>query len=687
MTTEVTPENPTWPTRPSRPRRAIWLDRPTRLEWLLLALIIALAASLRLGAPGISEFKLDEARLSLLSLDMARGVDFPLLGIGSSVGIPNTPVSVWLFAIPYWLSADPTIATLFVGLLNVIAVILTWWVTRRYFGPWAGLAAALLYAASPWGAIYSRKIWAQNLLPPFVLLTVWTGLGGFVDEGRRDRWRWQLAHVALLAITVGIHYGAASLVPLTVWLIWLGRRTLSRRTWIALGVGAVAVIAGAGLAAARLMASGFSFDRFGGEGLGITGDAFYHFFITFSGNDIHSLAGEEQYLNFLAAVPDLVLLQTAFGLAILVAAGWFGVRAWREKPGTTRRTRLALLAWLLLPVAAFSFTWTESFPHYMIPAMPAAYIIFGVGLVALWGFFRRRMDRVRARGVARLMAGLLLIFAALQAWNVVTLLTFLDQTNTTGAFGTPLHYLLDARAAVLENNPDDVLVIGVSDDPHTDTDAAVWETLLYDVPSVRPLDGRDTALITNPVDVTQIAINTAAFNATASDLPANRCTGEHFDLRPGEGYYTVCARVPPEEPPVPVVEPPYASFANGVQLVYAQMWTGAAPSVRLGWAAGGPLPGDFTVFAHLLDASGARVGQQDAALWPGHYWQAGDIVVQEITLPAGADLTRAITLRVGLYTFNEAGSTTGVDILDVAGNPAGQWIDLPLAQITYPDVE
>ena len=90
-------------------------DRPGRLEWAALALILLLAAGLRLGAPGISEFKLDEARLSLLALDMARGQSFPLLGIGSSVGIPNMPVNVWLFALPFLFTSDPTAATLFVG--------------------------------------------------------------------------------------------------------------------------------------------------------------------------------------------------------------------------------------------------------------------------------------------------------------------------------------------------------------------------------------------------------------------------------------------------------------------------------------------------------------------------------------------------------------------------------------------
>ena len=66
-----------------------------------------LAAVLRLGAPGITEFKRDEATLSRLALDLAKGEDFPILGIGSSVGFPNAPINVYLFAIPYVFGDNP----------------------------------------------------------------------------------------------------------------------------------------------------------------------------------------------------------------------------------------------------------------------------------------------------------------------------------------------------------------------------------------------------------------------------------------------------------------------------------------------------------------------------------------------------------------------------------------------------
>src|SRR5690606_37232666 len=169
----------TFPTeQPVRSRYAPY----ARWELALLAAILLLAGALRMGAPGITEFKRDEANLSRLALDLAQGSDFPLLGISSSVGIPNPPISAYLFALPYALDSTPLLATVFVGALNVLAVALTWLLMRRAFDARPALIAALLYAASPWAVLFSRKIWAQDLLPPFVVGAVLLGIMGFRER-------------------------------------------------------------------------------------------------------------------------------------------------------------------------------------------------------------------------------------------------------------------------------------------------------------------------------------------------------------------------------------------------------------------------------------------------------------------------------------------------------------------------
>jgi hypothetical protein len=191
---------------------------------------------------GWAEFKLDEANLSRLSLNLVRSVEFPLTGIGSSAGIVNPPLAAWLLAFPYAISPDPTVATGFVAALNVLAVLgcyllarqwLTSTITPHPLSPspappinssiiaLAPLVAALLFAVAPWAVAHSRKIWAQNLLPPFVIAWAWSGWLAFVCR----RPRAVIGHALTLAACVQLHYSALWLIPVTLlWSIVFIRR-------------------------------------------------------------------------------------------------------------------------------------------------------------------------------------------------------------------------------------------------------------------------------------------------------------------------------------------------------------------------------------------------------------------------------------------------------------------------------
>jgi len=220
-----------------------------------LCAVLILAGVLRLGWPGIVEFKLDESNLSTLALDLTHGRSLPLLGIDSSVGIHNSPMSVYIMAIPYLFTTNPEIATSFVAALNVISVLQLYLFVRRYYGVPAAFIAALLFAVNPWAVIFARKIWAQDLLPPFVIATVATGAIGLIEGKRWAQW----LHFPLLSITGQLHYGAFVLIPITVWFVIVAIRRKTVR-WPLMGGLAIAVLLAvpyiSGLAQAGLLAPG-----------------------------------------------------------------------------------------------------------------------------------------------------------------------------------------------------------------------------------------------------------------------------------------------------------------------------------------------------------------------------------------------------------------------------------------------
>lgn len=635
-----------------------------RWELALLAAILLLAGALRMGAPGITEFKRDEANLSRLALDLAQGSDFPLLGISSSVGIPNPPISAYLFALPYALDSTPLLATVFVGALNVLAVALTWLLMRRAFGARPALIAALLYAASPWAVLFSRKIWAQDLLPPFVVGAVLLGIMGF-----RERKAWaQALHWPLLALAVQIHYAAAALIPLSLLILALWRRDVR---WRAVGIGLLLaaltlVPALAGAAQADLLTTDTlrrATESGGTHTRELSTQAFELAWLTVAGTDIHALAGPERFRDYRATVPNVnVLLWLIPLVAVITAIGLSGRAA--RSDFAQKRVALVLVAWLALPVLAFTWEWTEVAQHYLIPLMPAAYALAGVGLSALF-------DALRPHALKGLLLGAVIALVALQVYLLVALLRFVDTHATPGGFGTPLGDLLEIRAAALDSDPADVIVISTGEVAPYDEEPAVWSVLLDPAPSVRFTDGRRTSVVptraASELFVVQPDLRVCA-TLSCDEPPAG---GALFEPRPGDQRYLVRTNaVDPWATQIIPLEP--AHFANGATLAGYALLPG---EVLLQYHLSGPAPADYQVFAHAYDEDGDRIAQHDRPGWPGAYWRAGDTLYLWFALEVPENAARLVA---GMYTI-EGDAYRNVEVLDAQGAYLAQAAEIPLA--------
>jgi hypothetical protein len=630
------------------------------LEGLALALILLLAAYLRLESPGVVEFKRDEANLSRLALDLARGRDFPLLGIGSSVGIPNAPVNAYVLSIPYLFTSNPQLATQFVGLLNIAAAALIYLLARRYCGPGFALLAVLLFAVNPWAVAFSRKIWAQNMLPPFVVLTVGTGIAGLL-QGRG--WA-QFAHLPLLSLTGQIHYGAFVILPVTLYMLWQGKRRVTREFVAGLVVALLLALPyAAGIIRAGLDHPDVLLSTVPGEpsGPALTAAPWQGFALLLSGADIHALAGPyafEEYLSQVPAVHPLLYLPV---IAVGLSAMGLLVRS-LLRPDKRTPLDVTLLIWLVFPPLAFSLTWTPFHLHYLIPALPAALLVLGTGMKDVW-------DALAAKSRIRLVAvgsgaAVLGVVAIFQVWLWLALVDFVDAHDTPDGFGTPLHYLLEVRQAILEAEPQEVIarvggqVVGIDDE------ATVWDFLLDDVSLVRFEDA-----------------STWVYPAEDVLYLAHGCEGDgrRFELRPGEGCYTLSDRsregfestgfLPVDDR----IEG--ARFANGAELVNYRVTHDAQTCLELAWRISSRAEEDYLFAVHFFDDQGNRIAQADGLSWLGRFWRPGDLVVREFCLPDVR--TEAARVGIGMYTFDGV-DFYNVNLLDEAGRPAGQMVELPL---------
>lgn len=637
-----------------------------RGEILVILLILVAAAVTRLGRPGLTEFKADEGRLMTSALEMAGG-EFAWRGISSSTGFPNAPMSVWLYALPLRLwPPHPYAATLFTGLLGVAAVGGTYWLTRRYWGMRAATVAALMLTVSPWAIIFSRKIWAQDLLPFFAVGWAIGAALAFV-EGRKA---FLLLHLVCLAIAVQIHPAALGLVPATLLFLLVFRRRVDWR-YVLLGGGLAALTAAPFLLYlfGRWQADGGLSLSSGGAVRPISLDSLRLIFTISTGEGARSLAGAGHN-----GLPGETIMRWLWLAWILCGIVW-AIRQWvgrRHDPAS--KVAFICLAWFFVPALAFVWQWTPVYLHYFIAVMPAPFVLAGA-------FFSRLLDALPPRG--RVAAGTVVIaLIAMQLASWVSVMAAVAANPLAGGFGIPLGVKLsaadNARRLLNESGATEVLLAGDGSDPEREDFPAEFRALLHDV-SLRYVDLNREAVFPGALSV--VLLDTPLADSPASTRELYERAAEDETLFPVSGTdlaYTTMTLPPNSFPAADVIlqpEPLLANFArffghNALRRTpEGQLWD-------VYWRpADNPDPSDYHLFNHLIDGSGARIAQADGAAFSGDQWRAGDVVINRFMLPLTGEAQPPLTMRVGMYRFP---SLENVPVLDEAANPASDAIELPL---------
>ena len=635
-----------------------------RTEFILVFIILLITAVSRMGWPGLTEFKADEARLLELALGMAELETFPLRGISSSVGFPNFPMSVWIYAFPLFIWKSAVAATLFTGFLNTLAVFGCYWLVRRIWGVEAALSSALLFAVSPWAIHHSRKIWAQNLLPVFVVGWAITAVLAFVES----RSKWIIGHFLCLAIAAQIHLAAFALIPATgLIMLFFWRRINWKHTLIGIVVAGLTFLP----FAIYLLTEGRDYVNIDAVASGSAAiesswslDAIYHMWRLTSGWQIHALAGGA-FADYLAIVPSLTAVYWLWGIlfiagfVVLIGHIW-NLRSNQDKQG---ETSIILLVWLVVPILFFSTPFLPVEIHYLIPLYPVTYIIMGVFVAQL---------APRWRWV---LLGLLLITAVLQLYIWSNLLQFINTESTFGAYGTPLNTQLEVtdtvRQLYSEIGASEVLVAGVGDDPLLDSFPATTSVLLRDLPH-RFVDVRESAVF--PKDTAVVLLDPSA-EGLATTYISSSSQVITIPLKEGDGELQVLA-LPETAVPQPDhrFDPPpiltnWASFAGYDNPEFKEDGTALW---RIYWNSGETSTIDYHLFNHLLNADGERIAQTDIGLFPATQWQLGDLIISQSQLDWPENAT---IMRTGMYQFP---SLEPILIFDVAGNPYTDAVEIEL---------
>jgi hypothetical protein len=668
-------------------------DDMRRVSVTKLALIgiMLLAAYLRLSHLELTEFKLDEAHVCSRAAGFLASGQPPLVGIGSSVGAANPPLFIYLAAIPVSFSKNPTIIAGFIALLNVGAVLGCYLLAKECFGEKVGLMATLLFAVSPWAVFYSRKIWAQDLLPPFVALFFAAVFSTIVKRKPRH-----LVLVFLwLACLIQLHLSALSLIPLVVLLPLAFRSRIglvlllagllvfllifvpyiyydathgwiNLRTFIEVSRGPATFDLKSAQYAAQIMA---------GQG--------YH---TLAGASFRKFLAETMGLTWLNTVETWLLLGGVAYLAWQVLRGWYQGRKNAVSDEVVKFT--ILLSWLLLPVLFYVRHTTPVYPHYFILLYPVQFIIISVFVVKVLERAISLSNGLKTSPLVCFLVGrvlpvsLVTLILGLALWQVhltQTFYHFVDRNDTTGGHGLPVKYYLQAAETLrrLSGTSGDkqVLILSKGDVPAWHETPAVFDFLLRPSLSPRYVDYQQ-AIVFPQANALYLLAPGDAPAASVLDEYAQELINERISIRSGPDAFRfyrfevdslVSIKAPLGRENMSVV------LDNGVEIlgydVSGEISPGGALRLALYWTVRTVPDVVYHFFNHLIDDEGQRWGQKDGSGYPAGQWQEGDVIVSWFDIPISPDAPPGrYWVLTGMYTYPEG---VRAAVLDERGQSIG----------------
>jgi hypothetical protein len=333
-------------------------------------IFIALGSIARVIWPHDFEWKYDEKWMFDAVQRIARGeAPWPWIGMPSGAGVQNPGASIWPFVALAHVTHDPATMTFIIMLLNVCALWgFAFWVQRtwpsrdRELGVW-GVA---LFAVSPLPVLFSRKIWAQDVLPVLVVPWLW---GHTTRKHFAGACAWGAFGALLGQVHMSGFFAAAALVLATViadrkgthwvgWFVGSAIAALPLLPWIQF---LMSPQANRGSTEHSLSLVFFSDAFLNCWGLHLRYSLGKHFVPYLKGPRLFG------FPTLLAAGAHVLLA----GLAL--TGGWLAIRNWRTLP-MPAVLRVHAMALVLCGIAMHAVG-VVVYPHYLIVFSPIVHVL------------------------------------------------------------------------------------------------------------------------------------------------------------------------------------------------------------------------------------------------------------------------------------------------------------------------
>lgn len=368
--------------------------------WVVI--IFLLSSIFRVFLLNLIEFKSDEATTVYQIVQFFNSPYLIERGLISGTGVYNFPLFNYLMIpLSLW-SRDPIILSGVIATVNCLLVGIFFLFIRKYYGLATAILASLLLAFSPWGVIFSRKIWAQDLI--FLLLIPYLWLMHELILKKNSKVVFPL--FVLLALLIQLHGSGLFLSAVTVLIILIMRRRINFKRAIC------------GFLVGLIPAIPYILFQFNSIPSCPDCEAFIKYqnssrifdfnnllrpFQIVSGLGYHFVLGKD-YTDFTVVYPVINQLKYVFTLGFLgILAGLIFVIVKKQK------CNFLAIYFISIPLLFF-ITKTTAHMHYFVIILPVSVLLFAIFVTAVYSFVKIRLLKVLTIGVFLLFLGSNILF-------------------------------------------------------------------------------------------------------------------------------------------------------------------------------------------------------------------------------------------------------------------------------------
>ena len=685
--------------------REPWAPRLTRVDWILLLVVFAIAIFFRFWQQGQVPpgMNFDEAFESLEARRLLTEPGYHPIFFTGNWGIP--PLEIYLTALAFLIAGEKMLAIRYVSAFaGIVTIVLLYLLTRTLFPlpsrsqadaqsegwgasprvrQWLPFVACLVLAVLPWHNAFSREGVEVVMVPLWLILTV-----QFLWWGLRSRKWWPFIVSGFFLGSAFYTYQSAWVFPgvlalFLVYKLFQEHGFLRRYGWRLLFLALTAALVFLPLGIFAYDNSGMFVMRTGQVGV------------------LGSGGGSQ--------TPVASLLSNVVKVAgVFVTGGWVsdGNKLYTRPP---MPLPLALILYLGAAIALFRikraeyallliwFVWmwlpsilSDDAPNIrrMIGSVPAMAILIALGMGWLSDLVRektRNLERWHniAPSALGIALGGLLIHTTIWSYQYF----FVDWGRAKNLYHIFDVGLVDIGEFAAATPADTRIYYTPADDATVIHLPVVWQ-LRDRYPAT--FNGRHGLVLASRDPQSSLYLITTFMGdmwtlpALQKFYPEGRVAREARNPY-GELHSLVFAAEPDTDPVIQPQFPLAADFQGQIQLLgsdlsAAEIGAGETVTVTLYWQPQSAAPlRDYTVFAHMLGPVNPANG---TPVWAGHdgpplgnsyptsRWQPGEVIVDrhELILPARIP-AGTYPIEVGLYDPQAGG--TRLNVLDAAGQPQG----------------